>query len=803
MNKDLLKNSLFQLGLISVCCILITIGVFALQQRYQIDEQQHTNANKAAKTFRGIAKGLAMSADAVAAAATMPTQRTSAELNGVSSLFIPLEPLGIADPGFDDSLFAGYIEVNMVGAAFSKRSPVPEIYRVDGKPVLGFASMVRNESGDAAGVVLLRASLDTIMTEVADSLSGGGQLSIYTGIDKATPLLGPAASHKVKVGTGNIAIGYVANDSSYGLSGPLTPLAITALIALTILAGVAIWLERDARQKITADAFRLNNMIRRRSATRAFMNISELQPLAMAIEKLLSAADEGPTNAGAGSTTETSAPATDQQSDTVTEAPSEQTTPDENAQVATQANAAIDVNAVATSIPAEVFRAYDIRGRAILFSPALVTNIGKAIGSEALQRGQNEIVVGGDGRASYPSFRDQLIAGLRSTGINVTDIGVVASPMLYFACHHLQTQTGVMITGSHNPPDHNGFKVMIGGEFICGDGITALRNRIDTQDYADGQGSYSAALIDKDYIKAVIDDVVVSRRLKVVVDCGNGSGGIIAEELLEALGCDVIPMFCELDPSFPNHQPDPAEPENMTALIAEVRRMKADIGIAFDGDADRIGVVTPKGRLVPADRLLMLLSRDMLANNPGASVVFDVKCSSDMLGVIAKAGGVPLMWRSGHSWIKQKMKEIDAMLGGEFTGHICFRDRWYGFDDGFYCAARLLELLSNQTQTLDDLNEQLPKMVGTPELRIRVNESDKFELERKLIDQFTIADAQIFKFDGIRAELPDSWGLVRASNTSANLSCRFEGRDNDALRKVETLFRDEIIRLIPNADIPF
>jgi phosphomannomutase/phosphoglucomutase len=375
--------------------------------------------------------------------------------------------------------------------------------------------------------------------------------------------------------------------------------------------------------------------------------------------------------------------------------------------------------------------------------------------------------------------------------------------MLYFACHHLRTMSGVMITGSHNPADHNGFKVMIGGETLRGAGILRLRERIEHSLFLEGQGSYRVTAIDADYIKAVADDVLVDASHKVVIDCGNGAASVIAEDLFRELGCDVVPLFCELDSRFPNHHPDPAVPENLQALIATVAESGAALGIAFDGDADRIGVVSASGSIVTADRLMMLLVREVLASHPGADVVFDVKCSRDLAAVVRDNGGRPIMCRSGHSWIKEKMKESGALLGGEFTGHICFRDRWFGFDDALYCAARLLELLAAQNRTLDELLAELPRSVATPELRIEMPEEQKFVAMETISRGFALGDARLSRIDGVRAEFADGWGLVRASNTSAALICRFEGRDEATLARIQSAFLAEIRRLLPGTNVSF
>ena len=344
---------------------------------------------------------------------------------------------------------------------------------------------------------------------------------------------------------------------------------------------------------------------------------------------------------------------------------------------------------------------------------------------------------------------------------------------------------------------------MIDGETLCGERITQLRERISAQRYHEGQGSYRVTEIDGDYSKAILDDVLVEAPLKLVIDCGNGAASVIAVELFQELGCEVLPLFCELDGRFPNHPPDPSVAENLEHLIAEVAARGADLGIAFDGDGDRLGVVTSSGSIVMADRLLMLFARDLLSRNPGADVVFDVKCSRNLTSVIVQNGGRPIMCRSGHSWIKEKMKETGALLGGEFTGHICFKDRWFGFDDALYSAARLLEILTASGQSLDELLAGFPQAIGTPELRIEVPEEDKFALQQQVVDSLRLENARLIKLDGVRAEYPHGWGLLRASNTSAALICRFEADDEQAMSSIQDAFRAELERLLPGITLPF
>jgi|TARA_B100002003_G_scaffold173538_1_gene161382 phosphomannomutase/phosphoglucomutase len=440
-----------------------------------------------------------------------------------------------------------------------------------------------------------------------------------------------------------------------------------------------------------------------------------------------------------------------------------------------------------------IFRAYDIRGIVNeSLTPELIHKIGQAIGTEAEALGQQTILVGADGRISSPDVRDELIAGLLASGRDVIDIGLVPTPMLYFATHNSDTQSGVMVTGSHNPPDYNGFKVVLDGRALLDEDIQKLYQRVVRNDFFSGKGERTEIDIREDYIDAITDDVVVAQPLTVVVDCCNGIAGEIAPDLLENLGCDVVPLYCEVDGTFPNHPPDPTEPGNLDALVQEVQSQNADIGIAFDGDGDRLVAVTKHGEIVWPDRLLMLFAKDVVSRNPGSDVVYDVKCTRHLNGVISGFGGRPIICRSGHSFVKEKIAETDAVLGGEMSGHICFSERWFGFDDGLYSAARLLEIVGSQTEGLDELLSEFPSSHATPEIRIEVGDETKFEIMDQLNQVASFDDGTVTTIDGIRVDYADGWGLVRASNTNPMLTLRFEADDDSAMERIKNVFREQI-----------
>lgn len=456
------------------------------------------------------------------------------------------------------------------------------------------------------------------------------------------------------------------------------------------------------------------------------------------------------------------------------------------------------------TVPASIFRAYDIRGIVDdTLTEASVEAIGRAIGSEAAARGESTVVVARDGRLSGPRLKDALVRGLTAAGRDVIDVGMVPTPVLYFATHALDgTASGVMVTGSHNPPDYNGFKIVLGGETLSGEAITALHTRITTGDLAEGAGSVREVDVRSAYLARILADVRLARPLKAVVDCGNGVAGELGPALIEKLGVETLPLFAEIDGTFPNHHPDPGKPENLQDLIRAVQESGADIGLAFDGDGDRLGVITPAGRMIYPDHLMMAFAEDMLERNPGAKVIFDVKCTGNLARVIDEAGGEPEMWRTGHSLIKARMKETGAQLAGEMSGHIFFKERWYGFDDGLYGAARLLEILSRQAEDADAFFDRYPQDLGTPEINITVTDETKFDLVARLAREGDFGEEGVkTTLDGIRVDYPDGWGLCRASNTTPVLVLRFEGKSEAALERIKVQFAAALAKVAPELDL--
>lgn len=457
--------------------------------------------------------------------------------------------------------------------------------------------------------------------------------------------------------------------------------------------------------------------------------------------------------------------------------------------------------------PETVFKAYDIRGTV---PDQLNTNFAQALGlalaCEAHKQNVHSIVVGYDGRQSSPELSKALQQGIISGGINTIDIGMVPTPVVYFATHELQTGSGVVITGSHNPSNYNGFKIMLGGKTLYGPSIANLHQIMQQSNKGTTTRPYGTTstvnILDR-YIQRISSDIKLKRPMKIAIDCGNGVGGVVAERLFTELGCQVDTLYCDVDGSFPNHHPDPAVPANLADLINHVQNSDCEIGLAFDGDADRLGVVTRSGEIIWPDRQLILFARNVLTHAPGATILFDVKCSRHVASAITQGGGQPLMWQTGHSLIKAKMAKVNSPLGGEMSGHIFFGHRWYGFDDGLYAGARLLEILSEHNNPSEVLH-QLPKDISTPELKLEMQEGEPYELIRRLQQEgkFPAANA-INTIDGVRAEYDDGFGLARASNTTPIVVLRFEAETSHALERIQNEFRVALTSLEPNINLPF
>ena len=457
------------------------------------------------------------------------------------------------------------------------------------------------------------------------------------------------------------------------------------------------------------------------------------------------------------------------------------------------------------AFPHSAFKAYDIRGIVpSALNPEFAQELGRGLAARAHSAGVTTMVVGRDGRISSPSLAAALQQGMRDGGINTIDVGEVPTPLVYFAAYTLKTGSGVAVTGSHNPPDYNGFKMMMGGGTLHGDAILALRDEVAAGPARSTKaGSATSVDILTPYLARVLGDVKLSRPMKIAIDCGNGVAGAVAPQLFRALGCEVTELFCEVDGTFPNHHPDPADPHNLEDLIRCVQTTDCEIGLAFDGDGDRLGVVTKSGQIIWPDRQLILYARDVLTRCPGQTIIYDVKCSRHVAVEIRAAGGVPLMWQTGHSLIKAKLAETGAPLAGEMSGHVFFKERWFGFDDGLYTGCRLLEILSRSPNPSAVL-EALPQGVSTPELKLEMNEGEPHALIKRLQTEGVFKGAtEVIKIDGLRADYADGFGLARASNTTPVVVLRFEGDTPEALTRIQNAFRQQLLTLAPHVTLPF
>ncbi len=453
----------------------------------------------------------------------------------------------------------------------------------------------------------------------------------------------------------------------------------------------------------------------------------------------------------------------------------------------------------------DIFRAYDIRGVVeTALTPDAVREIGRAFATEALRQKQKAVVIGRDGRLSSPMLSEALSEGLRAGGCDVIDIGMAPTPVLYYATHELKTGTGIMVTGSHNPPQYNGLKMLIAGNTLYGDGIQALYHSIVEDKLASGAGKYTKQNVVPEYVSTIVGDIKLAKPLRIAVDCGNGVAGFLAPDMFRQLGCEVTELFCEVDGTFPNHHPDPSRPENLADIQACIEKNNLDIGLAFDGDGDRVGIIDDKKNIIWADRQMMLYAADVLSRKPGALIIFDVKSSTNLAKEISRLGGEPLMWKTGHSFIKAKMKETGAELAGEMSGHVFFKERWFGFDDGLYSAARMLEIISKRDQPSSEVFAELPDSFNTPELQIQFKQDGA---HYTFMDQFKqnsdFGDAEVITIDGMRVNYADGWGLIRPSNTTPSLVLRFEANNQNTLNEIQEKFKQELLKQDSSLQLPF
>ena len=710
-----------------------------------------------------------------------------------------------------------FAALDMVKRAESGQIPVPEAYKMGERWVVYSVAPIREaEDQPVKGTLLIAVELQRMLSLLPNMPEGTGQLQVTQQFTNAPAQI----LYSVGQGAQDAGTQLPSNHPNWKFSftpgqllnegaGSILILLLAALLALAgSLLGIHLAI-RNTRSAIEKDADQLQQMVRELASGKPVKSFNLSLPALSALGKDLARLPQRRTDADNQAQAQPqklqeSSPADTGSDildidimDIIDELP-------QDIGLAETATEPVLAQPSAPELPASIFRAYDIRG--VIGSTLTPTNaywIGRAIGSESLAQGEPTVVVARDGRLSGPQLTQSLIQGLVECGCNVIDIGMVPTPVLYFATHVLEARSGVMVTGSHNPPDYNGFKIVIAGNTLANESITGLHQRIQQGELASGVGSLEQQDILERYFRQIHDDIAIAKNMKVVIDCGNGVAGVIAPRLIEALGCSVIPLYCEVDGNFPNHHPDPGKLENLQDLIAKVKEEGADLGLAFDGDGDRMGVVTNKGNMIYADRLMMVFAKDVVSRNPGADVIFDVKCTRRLPALISSYGGRPVMWKTGHSLIKKKMKETGALLAGEMSGHIFFKERWFGFDDGIYSAARLLEILSLDSRDAEQVFGAFPASLSTPEINIEVTDENKFALIEKLQEHGQWGDANITLLDGIRVDYPKGWGLVRASNTTPVLVLRFEADNQEELERIQSLFRAQLLQVAPELTLTF
>lgn len=720
-----------------------------------------------------------------------------------------------------------FAALDLLQRAENGQTPAPEAYKVGSRWMLYSVAALRPDPQQpAVGTLLLVFEFDRLLAALPALPDGVGQLRLQQQFGSAPPQL---LAQLGTPGRDDLRQNLPSGNPNWQLSfspgnrlvQPSVSPVVLILAALLALAGSLFGLQLvlgSQQRRLRQDVLQLSRLVQELSAGKAIKPPTLSLPALDALAKSLVRMPRRPPAPAAGAAPVSPAPAP--------VAASRQAKPTEFVDPLYQDTDILDIDildedqdlfgldtmeresamssAKAPRLPASIFRAYDIRGVVgDSLTPEAAYWIGRAIGSESLAKGEPNVAVGRDGRLSGPQLVQQLIQGIADCGCTVSDIGMVPTPVLYYAANVLAGKSGVMLTGSHNPPDYNGFKIVIAGDTLANEQIQALRQRIENNDLASGVGRIEQVDVLERYFKQIRDDIALAKPMRVVVDCGNGVAGVIAPQLIEALGCTVIPMYCDVDGNFPNHHPDPGKLENLQDLIARVKAEDADLGLAFDGDGDRVGVVTNTGTVVYPDRLLMLFAKDVVSRNPGADIIFDVKCTRRLTPLISGYGGRPVMWKTGHSLIKKKMKESGALLAGEMSGHIFFQERWFGFDDGIYSAARLLEILSQDKRNAESVFAAFPNDISTPEINVTVTEESKFTIIEALQRDAEWGEANLTTLDGVRVDYQKGWGLVRASNTTPVLVLRFEAESEEELARIQEVFRAQLYTVAPDLALPF
>ena len=691
----------------------------------------------------------------------------------------------------------------------SGRPSVAEIHQIkSGTPYLAMALPVNAAGGTNAGVLFAAWDMRFLVALVEQSPAFQGRLQLIQGGDGGYVLAkgpgaldGPLTEGAVEVADSIWKVSYGIDPDTGGMDGLLTMVGVVAAGALALLLSVFLqWraLARDLR----ADMGTLVNLgeaiMRRENASARQAHVASTRDAIALLGQYARESREMPATTAAPAARRAvpmaGLPESRTQGMEVEELDSD---PAELLAARPRKPAKID-------IPETLFRAYDVRGVVGQALTAPVAELlGQAVATLVQEQGGHRVAVARDARPSSPQLAEALVRGLNAGGCDVLDIGQAPTPLLYFAMHTQPVQAGIVVTGSHNPAEYNGFKIVIGDRVLDGDDLLALRRRMLEGAFSHGNGSVERVDLVAEYIEAVVREVQLARPLRVVVDAGNGVAGDLAVATLEALGCEVVPLFCEPDGSFPNHHPDPSQPDNLASLMLEVQAQDADIGIALDGDGDRLGVIDNTGANVWPDSVLMLLAADILGRHPGVDILYDVKSSRHLASFILGHGGRPIMWKSGHSRMRAKMAETGALLGGEFTGHLFIKERWFGFDDAVYAAVRVLELLALEPGGANELFAALPSSPSTPEYHLMLEEGQSRELMRALDAHKVFDDARLVELDGLRVEFGSGWGLIRPSNTTPSLTFRFEADDERSLEEIKSRFRDLLRRVAPDMQAPF
>jgi phosphomannomutase/phosphoglucomutase len=736
--------------------------------------------------------------------------------SAVSLRLIPIGKLGTAGLEGSNLGLRNHIEVDLLRRTSDGENPRPESYQFDGVWLTSLAALVQHPRYQDKRAVILATLDNRVIGEILGLLDTSlGRSSLqqiyrkgnFTRADEIAAAGNGGASHfesDTTIYDGQWRLVFTPSAKLLSdLSISSTPLSITLALILVVSIGAFSAMLILVQRALRADVLRIGETAEKRSSLE--IRFPLLLPLARHLRLTAMRNQNRPGLAGRPPPAGGLARQARRPADTLYQ-PKEMIEEDGETTdiVAPEKKPSAKPAASSANVPDHIFRAYDIRGIAgSELSEELVERIGKALGTLAGDAGQQAFVVGCDGRNSSPAIRNCLVKALLDSGRDVIDIGTVPTPLLYFATHTLASRSGVMVTGSHNPAEFNGLKITLDGQPFAGEDIQQLRERVIAGNFSKGAGRLAKQDVFPAYREAVLTDIAMAEPLRVVVDAGNGIAGRFAPSLLQDLGCEIIPLYCDIDGNFPNHPPDPTVDDNLKALQDMVVESGADLGIAFDGDADRVVAVTADGTIVRTDRLLMLFAQDIVSRNPGADVVFDVKCSRHLAQLISQFGGRPILWRTGHAFMRRKVIETGALLGGEYSGHIFFGERWFGFDDGIYAGARLIEIVSGSGMDLGSLLESYPQTESTSEILIPVPDEEKFALMSRIVNEGDFRPGKVNTIDGVRVDYNDGWGLVRASNTSPVLTARFEANDKDGLERIMTQFREQIALVNPDLDVGF